>query len=73
MSRVAYEIRVTGSVPPRFFEDFEGVTLVADPLGTTLRADLTDQAELHGLLGALRREGLGLVEVRKEPTFEEGS
>lgn len=69
MPRVAYEIRVTGVVPARLFDDFEGVTFAADRYGTTLRADLADQAELHGLLGALRREGLSLVEVRKEQTY----
>jgi hypothetical protein len=71
MSRVAYQIRVAGAVPARFFEDFTRVTMSVDQIGTTLRADLTDQAELHGLLDALRREGLALVEVRREQAFEE--
>jgi len=66
MSRVAYRIRVAGAVPPRFFEDFSRVSVADDELGTTLHADLTDQAELHGLLDALRRDGLVLVEVRRE-------
>ena len=63
MSRVAYRIRVAGVVPPRLFEDFSRVTLAKDEAGTTLRADLADMAELHGLLDALRRDGLVLVEV----------
>ena len=66
MSRVAYRIRVAGAVPPRFFEDFSRVTVADDEAGTTLHADLTDMAELHGLLDALRRDGLVLVEVRRE-------
>ena len=66
MSRVAYRIRVTGAVPPRFFEDFSRVSVAEDELGTTLRADLADMAELHGLLDALRRDGLVLKEVRRE-------
>jgi len=70
MSRVAYRIRVAGSVPPRFFEDFSRVTVAIDQVSTTLRADLTDQAELHGLLDALRRNGLVLMEVRREQVFE---
>ena len=70
MSRVAYQIRVAGAVPARFFEDFSRVTVATDQVGTTLRADLTDQAELHGLLDALRRDGLVLVEVRREQVFE---
>jgi hypothetical protein len=70
MSRVAYQIRVVGEVPDAFFEDFNRVTVAVDQVGTTLRADLTDQAELHGLLDALRRDGLVLVEVRREQQFE---
>jgi hypothetical protein len=70
MSRVAYRIRVTGAVPPRFFEDFSRVTVAADEAGTTLLADLADMAELHGLLDALRRDGLVLVEVRREHVAE---
>jgi len=66
MSRVAYRIRVAGTVPARFLEDFSRVTIAIDQVGTTLRADLADQAELHGLLDALRRDGLQLLEVRRE-------
>ena len=66
MSRVAYRIRVTGTVPPRFFEDFSRVRVADDEGGTTLHADLADMSELHGLLDALRRDGLVLVEVRRE-------
>ena len=66
MSRVAYRIRVAGALPPRFFEDFSRVTVAGDEAGTTLLADLADMSELHGLLDALRREGLVLVEVRRE-------
>jgi len=66
MSRVAYRIRVAGAVPPRFFEDFSRVSLADDEAGTTLHADLADMAELHGLLDALRRDGLVLMEVRRE-------
>jgi hypothetical protein len=69
MSRAAYEIRVTGDLPPRLSEDFERVTVSADGSGATLYADLIDQAELHGLLDALRRDGLALVEVRREQGF----
>lgn len=70
MSRVAYQIRVAGAVPDRFFEDFSRVTAAVDPVGTTLRADLTDQAELNGLLDALRRGGLELLEVHREQAFD---
>jgi hypothetical protein len=70
MSRVVYQIRVVGVVPGRLFEDFERVAVSVDQVGTILRADITDQAELHGLLAALRRDGLELVEVRREQVFE---
>jgi hypothetical protein len=70
MSRVAYQIRVAGTLPERFFEDFSRLTVAVDPVGTTLRAELTDQAELNGLLDAIRRDGLVLLEVRREPVFD---
>jgi hypothetical protein len=73
MSRVAYRIRVAGAVPPRFFEDFSRVSVADDEAGTTLRADLADMAELHGLLDALRRDGLVLVEVRREQVLDSES
>jgi len=66
MSRVAYRIRVAGTVPPQFFEDFSRVSVADDEAETTLRADLTDMAELHGLLDALRRDGVVLMEVWRE-------
>jgi hypothetical protein len=66
MSRVAYEIRVTGEVPPRLLEDFDKITLIVDPVGTTMIADLSDETELHGILDALRRSGLVLVDVRRQ-------
>lgn len=69
MSTVAYQIRVAGAVPDRFFEDFSQVTTAIDPLSTTLRADLADQAELNGLLDALRRSGIVLLAVHREHDF----
>ena len=71
MSRVAYRIRVAGAVPPRFFEDFSRVRVADDEGGSTLHADLADMSELHGLLDALRRDGLVLVEVRRERAPEQ--
>lgn len=66
MSRVAYEIRVSGQVPDRFFEDFSHVTVVVDPGATTLRLDVADQAELAGVLDALRRAGLVLLDLQRQ-------
>jgi hypothetical protein len=79
MSRVAYEIRVAGQVPARLLEDFDKITLLVDPVGTTMIADLSDETELHGILDALRRSGLVLVDVRRqiqeagEPLREHGN
>jgi hypothetical protein len=66
VSKAAYEIRVAGQVAPRLLEDFERVLMAADPVGTTISAEFSDAAELHGFLDALRREGLVLVDVRLE-------
>ena len=66
MTRIAYEIRVAGVVPARLLADFERITLSVDPVGTTMVADLADEAELHGILDALRRSGLVLVDVRRQ-------
>jgi hypothetical protein len=70
VSRATYEIRAVGNVPRELLEDFSGVRVATDPAGTTIRADLADEAELHGLLDALRREGFALVEVHREPAFD---
>lgn len=66
MARVMYEIRVEGEVPDEVLENFEGVTSEGKTLDTTLRADLADAAALHGLLLALRHQGLVLLDVRRE-------
>ena len=73
MARSAYEIRVLGVVPEEVILDFERVSFTVDSVGTTMRAELADEAELHGILGALRREGLVLVDVRREQVFEGGT
>lgn len=69
MSRAAYEIRAVGSVPPDILEDFAGVTVTHEPAGSTIRVDLADEAELHGVLDALRRGGFELVDMHREPFF----
>lgn len=70
MSKAAYEIRVLGEIPPRVLDDFARVTVAVDPMESTLRAELADEAELQGILDAIRRCGLVLVEVRREQDFE---
>ncbi|MDZ5662192.1 hypothetical protein HN031_15585 [Nocardioides sp. zg-1308] len=71
MSRSAYEIRVLGEVPPDLVDDFARISVSVDPVGTTMRAELADEAELHGILEALRREGLVLVDVRREQVYDD--
>lgn len=72
MARAAYEIRAVGDEPPDFVADFAGATVSMDPGGFTIRVVLGDDAELHGLLAALSREGYALVDVRREPTAAPG-
>lgn len=72
MSRAAYEIRAIGTVPEILLADFEGVSVTTDITESTIRAELADEAELHGVLEALRREGFILLDVRKETHFEPG-
>jgi hypothetical protein len=65
MPKAAYEIRVLGEIPPRVLDDYERVTSSIDPLETTLRAESVDEAELQGILDAIRRCELVLMDVRR--------
>lgn len=67
MSRAAYEIRAVGAIPPHLLDDFEGATVSVDPAGSTIHVLLGDDAELHGLLEAISREGYPLIDVRRDP------
>ncbi len=55
MSKAAYEIRVLGEIPPQVLEDFDRVTVAVDPMETAVHAELVDEAELQGILDAIRR------------------
>lgn len=68
--KAVYEIRVLGEMPPRVLDDFDRVTVAVDPLETAVRAELVDEAELQGILDAIRRSGLVLIDVRREQDFE---
>lgn len=70
MSKAAYEIRVLGEIPPHVLDDFERITVAVAPMETALRAELVDDAELQGILDAIRRCGLVLVDVRRLHDFE---
>lgn len=62
-SRRDYEIVVRGRLSRRYEAAFDGVTLVPGAGITTLRADLTDQSQLYGLLNRLRDFGIELLSV----------
>lgn len=66
MSGAAYRIRVVGSVPADVLEDFGGVSVTHEPAGSTIRAEVVDDAQLHGVLDALRRGGFELVDVHRD-------
>ena len=70
MSKAAYEIRVLGEIPPQVLDDFDRVTVAVDPMETAVHAELVDEAELQGILDAIRRSGLVLVDVRRVHDFE---
>ena len=62
-SRQRYEIVVRGRLSRRYESAFDDVTLAARNGETTLRADLTDQSQLYGLLNRLRDFGIELISV----------
>jgi hypothetical protein len=64
MSRVAYEIRVVGSLGPAATEAFTDVSIDVEPTATVLSADL-EQSDLHILLDRVRSLGLELIDVRR--------
>jgi len=65
MTRVEYEIRVSGTGPDDVVERLGDVRVLLQPVGTVLTGAVVDQAALHGLLNRLRGAGMELVEVRR--------
>jgi hypothetical protein len=66
-SRRRYDIVVRGRLSSRYARAFDGVTLEPRPGETRLHADLTDQAQLYGLLNRLRDFGIELISVNAVP------
>jgi hypothetical protein len=60
-----YRVRVKGRLGSHWASWFDGVTLTAEPDGTTLLEGAVDQAALHGLLRAVRDTGLPLISVTR--------
>ena len=57
-------ITVRGQLSDRLATAFDGMTLVRRAGATELVGPMTDQAQLHGLLGRIRDLGLELDSVR---------
>lgn len=60
-----YEIRVKGRLSDTVTGVFEDFTASVKPAETTLRGEIRDQSELHGLLEQIQSLGLELIEVRR--------
>ena len=58
------EIRVTGVGGELSMASFEGFTSVVEPVSTTLRGPVRDEAELADLVRRVRDAGLDLVSLR---------
>jgi hypothetical protein len=58
-----YEIRIKGHLANRWAVWLDGELLLVDDGTTLVRAQVTDQAALHGLLNKLRDLGLPLISV----------
>ena len=59
-----YEIRLQGRLDARWATWFDAATLTTESDGTTvLRAQVADQAALHGLLQKVRDMGLPLISL----------
>ena len=65
MAPTGYEIRVKGRLSDAVTNAFEDFTASMKPAETTLRGEIRDQSELHGLLDQLQSLGLELIEVRR--------
>ena len=65
MAPTGYETRVKGRLSDTVTSAFEDFTASVKPAETTLRGEIRDQSELHGLLEQLQSLGLELIEVRR--------
>lgn len=64
MTPRTYEITVAGKAVPAVVDAFEDFDVVVGTECTTLRAELPDQAALHGAIARVQALGLELLEVR---------
>jgi hypothetical protein len=69
---VVYEIRITGHLPSRWSDWFEGLAVTLEPDGTTLLSGpVVDQAALYALLKKVRDTGLTLISVNQITSKQE--
>ena len=59
-----YEITFAGEAPPAIVEAFDDFDVTVGAGNTVLRAELPDQAALHGALDRLGALGLELLQVK---------
>jgi len=65
----AYRLRVGGHLDQHWSTWFDGFTITHEVDGTTtLRGQVTDQAELHGLLAKVRDLGVPLIALQAAET-----
>jgi hypothetical protein len=60
-----YEIRVKGTLEPKWSDWFDGFTLKQGNDETLLTGQVADQPALHGLLAKIRDLGLPLLAVKR--------
>jgi hypothetical protein len=63
-----YEVRIAGHLAARWSAWFEGLSITAEPDGTTaIRGPVVDQAALHGLIQKVRDVGIPLISLTPVP------
>lgn len=72
MARVAYEVRVLGTLGPAAREAFAELAVDTEPTSTVLSGEL-DQAALLGLIDRVRALGLELIDIRRVRDSEQPS
>ena len=68
---LGYEIRVQGSLPDRWSDWFEGLSITCQDGETRISGLVADQAALYGLLRRVRDTGMTLIAVNQIGSEEE--
>jgi hypothetical protein len=61
----SYEIRIRGRVGGSLLASFDDMEARIRPAETVLRGEITDQAQLHGVLERIQLLGLELIEIKQ--------